>query len=141
MIDIGGGSTDYVYFNANKPVSASSVHFGCDVLWSNGHSGFSNARENGIYKKYMGNLVWEDKDLSKLESEMETNKGCSTSDIINFWLSNSKDNNIIDKLHDDYLPLLLITLLPSSTSLPNCINIKNILHHVPLYLVVMVVDI
>lgn len=105
VIDIGGGSTDYVYFNANKPVSASSVHFGCDVLWSNGHSGFSNARENGIYKKYMGNLVWEDKDLSKLESEMETNKGCSTSDIINFWLSNSKDNGIIDKLHDDYLPL------------------------------------
>lgn len=45
VIDIGGGSTDYVYFNANKPVSASSVHFGCDVLWSNGHSGFSNARE------------------------------------------------------------------------------------------------
>lgn len=105
VIDIGGGSTDYVYFNANKPVSASSVHFGCDVLWSNGHSGFSNARENGIYNKYIGNLIWEDKDLGKLESEMQTNKNCSTSDIINFWLSNSKDNGIIDKLHDDYLPL------------------------------------
>lgn len=26
IVDIGGGSTDYVYFNENKPVAASSVH-------------------------------------------------------------------------------------------------------------------
>ena len=105
VIDIGGGSTDYVYFNANKPVSASSVHFGCDVLWGNGHAGFDNIRENGIYNRYIGNLLWDDKEMALLESEMKTNKNCSTTDIINFWLSNSKDNGIIDKLHDDYLPL------------------------------------
>ena len=49
IIDIGGGSTDYVYFSENTPLSATSVHFGCDVLWGNGHNEFGNARENGIY--------------------------------------------------------------------------------------------
>ena len=108
VIDIGGGSTDFVYFSENKPISASSVHFGCDVLWSNGHKEFDNVRENGIYAKYIDNLNWGDKEnLRKLESEMKTNKKCSTTDIINFWLSNSKNNDIIDRLHDDYLPLFV----------------------------------
>ena len=108
MIDIGGGSTDFVYFSENKPISASSVHFGCDVLWGNGHKEFDNVRENGIYSKYIDNLNWGNKEnLRKLESEMKTNKKCSTTDIINFWLSNSKNNDIIDRLHDDYLPLFV----------------------------------
>ena len=108
IIDIGGGSTDYVYFSENKPVSASSVHFGCDVLWGNGHTDFDNIRENGIYNKYIDKLDWGNKDkLMELESEMKLNKKCSTTDIINFWLSNSKYNNIIDCLHNDYLPLFV----------------------------------
>ena len=108
VIDIGGGSTDFVYFSENKPISASSVHFGCDVLWGNGHKEFDNVRENGIYSKYIDNLNWGNKEnLRKLESEMKTNKKCSTTDIINFWLSNSKNNDIIDRLHDDYLPLFV----------------------------------
>ena len=45
VIDIGGGSTDFVYFSENKPISASSVHFGCDILWGNGHKDFDNVRE------------------------------------------------------------------------------------------------
>lgn len=106
VIDIGGGSTDCVYFNENHPVSASSVHFGCDVLWGNGHNGFDNVRENGIYKKYIDNLNWGKNDtLRELESEMKMNKQCSTIDIINFWLGNSKWNGIVDRLHDDCLPV------------------------------------
>ena len=108
VIDIGGGSTDFVYFSENKPISASSVHFGCDILWGNGHKDFDNVRENGIYSKYIDNLNWGNKDkLRQLESEMKTNKKCSTIDIINFWLSNQKNNDIIDRLHDDYLPLFV----------------------------------
>lgn len=106
VIDIGGGSTDYVYFNENRPISASSVHFGCDVLWANGHNGFDNVRENGIYTKYIDNLNWGKNDrLRHLESEMKMNKHCSTVDIVNFWLSNSKFNDIIDNLHNDCSPL------------------------------------
>lgn len=106
IVDIGGGSTDYVYFNENKPVAASSVHFGCDILWGNGHKEFDNIRANGIYQKYIGSLNWGKNDkLRLLESEMKANKQCSTTDIINFWLSNSKSNDIMDSLHNDYLPL------------------------------------
>lgn len=106
VIDIGGGSTDYVYFNENHPISASSVHFGCDVLWGNGHNGFDNVRENGIYLKYMDNLNWgKNEKLRELESEMKMDKHCSTVDIINFWLSNSKFNGIIDRLHDECSPV------------------------------------
>lgn len=108
IVDIGGGSTDYVYFNENMPVSASSVHFGCDILWGNGHNEFDNVRENGIYQKYIGNLNWGKNDnLRILESEMKMNKQCSTTDIVNFWLSNGKNNDVIDRLHDDYLPLFV----------------------------------
>lgn len=108
IIDIGGGSTDYVYFKENQPISASSVHFGCDVLWGNGHNQFDNVRQNGIYQHYIGNLNWgNNEELRKLESEMKTNKKCSTTDIINFWLSNSQENDILDRLHDDYLPLFV----------------------------------
>ena len=45
--------------------------------------------------------------MRDLESDMKNNKTCSTTDIINFWLSNSKSNGIIDKLHDDYSPLFV----------------------------------
>ena len=108
IIDIGGGSTDYVYFSENKPLSATSVHFGCDVIWGNGHNEFGNARENGIYNKLVGNVDWGNNDYyRKLESEMKANLKCSTTDIINFWLGNSKYNDVLDRLHNDYLPLFV----------------------------------
>lgn len=108
IIDIGGGSTDYVYFSENKPLSATSVHFGCDVLWGNGHNEFGNARENGIYNKLVGNIDWSDMDYyRKLDIEMNANSKCSTTDIINFWLGNGKYNDVLDRLHSLYLPLFV----------------------------------
>ena len=108
IIDIGGGSTDYVYFSENKPLSATSVHFGCDVLWGNGHNEFGNARENGIYNMLVGNIDWSDMDYyRKLDIEMNANSKCSTTDIINFWLGNSKYNDVLDRLHSLYLPLFV----------------------------------
>lgn len=59
VIDIGGGSTDFVYFKDNRPEVANSVHFGCDVLWENGFIEFQNERENGIYKRYAENLRFD----------------------------------------------------------------------------------
>ena len=107
VIDIGGGSTDYVHFSENKPILATSVHFGCDVMWSNGHSGFENDKQNGIYKKYAGKLNWRNgEEQQYLESYMETGKA-STTDIINFWLEWQKRNDIVESLHNDYLPLFV----------------------------------
>ena len=49
VVDIGGGSTDFVYFEKGEPKIANSVHFGCDVLWGNAFDKFRNSKKNGIY--------------------------------------------------------------------------------------------
>ena len=56
----------------------------------------------------IGNVDWGDMDYyRKLESEMKANPKCSTTDIINFWLGNCKYNDVIDRLHNCYLPLFV----------------------------------
>lgn len=107
VIDIGGGSTDFVYFKANKPLIASSVHFGCDQLWSEGHITFSNTRENGIFKKYSQSLIFKDPKLSEINSAMLVNSNISAKNIINFWLTNQKQCSIIQSLSNDYAPLFV----------------------------------
>ena len=107
VIDIGGGSTDIVYFQANKPVCASSVHFGCDVLWGEGHLEFDNLRENGIFRKYHQALVFRDETLSKINSSMIVNANVSAKNIINFWLTNQNKCSIKENLRNDYAPLFV----------------------------------
>lgn len=102
VIDIGGGSTDFVYFKDNKPQIASSVHFGCDVLWENGYNAFGNARENGIYKKYADNLRFDRQDLEDLNESFKHVNAVKTKDIINFWLSNEQHCDIIKFLRTDF---------------------------------------
>ncbi len=105
VIDIGGGSTDFVYFKDNSPQLANSVHFGCDVLWDNGFIDFENARENGIYKKYESVIRFEKKELTDLYELMKADKSVKTKDIINFWLSNATYCDIIKQLRSDYIPV------------------------------------
>lgn len=107
VIDIGGGSTDFVYFKENKPLIASSVHFGCDELWSDGHIDFDNTRENGIYKKYQRTILFRDKNLSSIYSAMVVDSKVSARNIINFWLTNSEQCNIVEALRNDYTPLFV----------------------------------
>lgn len=110
VIDIGGGSTDFVYFRDNQPVVANSVHFGCDVLWENGFIEFQNERENGIYKKYAENLRFDRKDLEELNDCFKKVDGLKTKDIINFWLSNYEYCNITKFLRDDFKPVFIYHL-------------------------------
>lgn len=107
VIDIGGGSTDFVYFQDNKPKLANSVHFGCDVLWDNGFVDFENARENGIYNKYKDTIRFDKDDLNDLNDSMKLDTLVKTKDIINFWLGNSNYCGIVKSLRDDYKPLFL----------------------------------
>ena len=107
VIDIGGGSTDFVYFKQNQPKIASSVHFGCDEFWGEGHVEFSNVRENGIYKKYVQSLIFDDKTVSEINSAMIVNSNTSAKNIINFWLSNQEHCSIIDNLKNDFTPLFV----------------------------------
>ena len=108
IIDIGGGSTDMVYFSEDKPVIANSVHFGCDVLWGNGNTSFIDARDNGIFKCYSDSVQFKSEILRNINAEMcKPGSKYTTIDIINFWISNSKETEIDVKLRSEYKPLFL----------------------------------
>lgn len=110
VIDIGGGSTDFVYFKENQPQVANSVHFGCDVLWDNGFNAFDDARENGIYKKYASNINFENEQLQVLNNAFQVKSGVKTRDVINFWLSNASKCKILSMLRDDFKPVFVYHL-------------------------------
>ena len=107
VIDIGGGSTDFVYFQDNKPVVANSVHFGCDVLWENGFNAFGNARDNGIFKRYADTIRFERQDLEDLNESFKNVDAVKTKDIINFWLGNEQYCGIIKSLRTDFKPVFV----------------------------------
>lgn len=108
VIDIGGGSTDMVFFENGKPKLANSVHFGCDVLWGNGYNQFVDAKDNGIYEYYKDGIRFDNSDLKELnEYLLSPDSKSSTKDIINFWLEHDEDTELSDKLRKDYRPLFL----------------------------------
>ena len=110
VVDIGGGSTDFVYFKDNQPQAANSVHFGCDVLWENGFIEFENARQNGIFKKYFDTIHFQRKDLEDLNECFKKVDSVKTKDVINFWLSNAKDCEIINYMGQDFKPVFVYHL-------------------------------
>ena len=110
VIDIGGGSTDFVYFKDNKPQVANSVHFGCDVLWENGFIEFENEKQNGIYRKYADTLRFQRQDLEELNECFKNVDSMKTKDIINFWLSNAKDCEITKFMSSDFKPVFVYHL-------------------------------
>ena len=110
VIDIGGGSTDFVYFRDNQPLMANSVHFGCDVLWENGFMEFDNERKNGIYRKYADSLRFKRQDLEDLNINFKDIEATKTKDIINFWLSNSEFCDIKKLLSRDFKAVFIYHL-------------------------------
>lgn len=114
VIDIGGGSTDMVYFEKNEPKIANSVHFGCDVMWENGYDKMVNSRRNGVYNYYKKQVNFpDDNELAAVNAEMiKEGSNSSTRDILNFWISNSDqikvgDYNFLELLKYDCKPLFL----------------------------------
>lgn len=110
VIDIGGGSTDFVYFKDNIPQMANSVHFGCDVLWENGFNEFKDAKENGIYNRYADTLRFRRADLEALNECFKHVDNVKTKDIINFWLSNAEFCDIKKRLSNDFKPVFVYHL-------------------------------
>ena len=94
VIDIGGGSTDMVLFEKNIPQFATSVHFGCNVLWENGYS-LGGDRVNGIYKNAKIEVEETIDDVFRsLYDDFENDELKTTSDILNFWISNKSQTKI-----------------------------------------------
>ncbi len=106
IVDIGGGSTDIVYFDNGSPKLANSVHFGCDVLWGNGFNAFDDARGNGIYQRYQNVIKFKNPELEALNESLKKST-LGTNDIIGFWISNDKETGISRKLREDFKPYFL----------------------------------
>ena len=102
-MDIGGGSTDIVYYAKGEAKIANSVHFGCDVLWENGYNQFVNARNNGIFNHYKDKINFETPELKELYESMLKSNNTSTRDIINLWISNDRETEISKRLRKDHI--------------------------------------
>lgn len=88
VIDIGGGTTDYVYFANNQPLLASSIKMGCDAIWGTGYSTITNDRnKNGLYNHLVNRISVEGDGLVEINSRMTAaDSKISTSDVFNFWI-------------------------------------------------------
>lgn len=89
-VDIGGGTTDIVIFQGNKPLKMSSFKFAANSIFGDGFSEYGAARSNGIIMKYLPyyeRLLGDNKlfDLAKvLTSIKDKNK---TEDLNAFFFS------------------------------------------------------
>lgn len=110
-IDIGGGSSDMMFFSESNPVLGTSVHFGANVLWGSGFNEFGTDKSNGIYEtikdKVANNL--KSTSLKHYNENVMTNYG--SDEIINFWLLNNQHSEVIKELkHTDFKLTYLLHL-------------------------------
>lgn len=100
-LDIGGGTTDLMYFREGRPVCGTSVHFGANVLWGNAYSEFNSEKFNGIYLS-IKNTITERLKSTELKSLNETfikeGSNYGSDEIINFWIWNNDKTGVIDEL-------------------------------------------
>lgn len=129
IIDIGGGSVDYVVFKDTKPQFATSAHFGCNVLWGNGFSNFKNSKDNLIYRTCKEKITQSlsRTTLNELNSNFLNNEKNSTADIINFWISNEDQTQIKDLLKESrFTPMFLYHFSATVFHLVQCMKIQNL---------------
>ena len=102
-IDIGGGTSDIVIFQNNKPNLITSFRFAGNSIFGDGFSG--NINRNGFvqeYKSIFKNLI----DANELVEEGKIfddliNKYRSSTDFINFLFSLEKNINVRNKNQED----------------------------------------
>lgn len=105
-IDIGGGSVDFAIFRDGTPQLASSIIFGCDILWGGGKSLSPFDKSNPIFLAFVDEMIDNVKaecDVCKALCQMlgvdsvgdkkyndakKRDTQYSSADIINFWLGN-----------------------------------------------------
>lgn len=108
-IDIGGGTTDIVVFQQNKPLLMTSFKFAANAIFGDGFSEYGAANSNGLISRYLSyyeSLLATNKlyDLSKvLSSIKDKNKA---EDINAFFFSIENSPKIKDKKLFSYNSLL-----------------------------------
>lgn len=93
-IDIGGGTSDIVFFQDNSPLYLTSIRYAANSIFGDGYN--SNPNQNGFVLKYFQNIrdlldVNNFKGLVQTLDSIRTNSSRS-SDIIDFFLS--LENNV-----------------------------------------------
>jgi hypothetical protein len=99
-IDIGGGTSDVVVFQSNKPLLLTSFKFAANSIFGDGFSEYGSAKSNGIVQKYIPHyekLLSVNKKyalLSVLSKMIERNR---SEDINAFFFSLENNSTITDK--------------------------------------------
>ena len=99
-IDIGGGTTDVVVFQANEPVLLTSFRFAGNAIYGDGFSEHGAASHNGFVRKYADKIqtLLASQSLGNLSDYnrriIETNR---SEDIMNFWFSLERSNDVRNK--------------------------------------------
>lgn len=100
-LDIGGGTTDFMYFREGSPVIGTSVHFGANVLWGDAYSEFSSEKFNGIYLA-IKNIITDRLKSTELKSLNEKfikpDSHFGSDEIINFWIWNNDKSSVVTEL-------------------------------------------
>lgn len=108
-IDIGGGTTDVVVFEQNKPLLLTSFKFAANTIFGDGFSEYGTATSNGLIGKYyphFENLLTTNKlyDLSKVLSSIRDKN--RTEDLNALFFSIEDNPKIEDKKLFSYNSLL-----------------------------------
>jgi hypothetical protein len=99
-IDIGGGTSDVVVFQSNKPLLLTSFKFAANAIFGDGFSEYGSVKTNGIIQKYIHHyerLLSANKKfalLSVLAKMIERNR---SEDINAFFFSLENNSTITDK--------------------------------------------
>lgn len=101
-LDIGGGTTDLMYFREATPVIGTSVHFGANVLWGDAYSEFSSEKFNGIYLAIKNTITdrLKSTELKALnEKFIKPDSHFGSDEIINFWIWNNDKTGVVNELN------------------------------------------
>lgn len=108
-IDIGGGTTDIVVFQANKPLLLTSFKFAANSIFGDGFSEYGSASSNGLVLKYLPKYrpLFRANNRDRLSSLLENLYVNNKSEDVNAFLFSLENNSSIkDKKLFSYNHLL-----------------------------------
>lgn len=94
-VDIGGGTTDVVYFDNKKPTHSTSFRFAASALFGDGFTG--NPDNNGFVLRYRTKIKKAFEDFQLNTAFIMTDKAKSSSEILNILFAIENSQELIDK--------------------------------------------
>ena len=111
-IDIGGGTTDYLYVNPNEKESiAFSAFFAANDLWNDGANKNNNVKQNGFISCYLASNEYDSlSSASKKEIEDVIEHSAHSEDVINYLFSHDDETKLSQAIQNssELMQLLII---------------------------------